>query len=125
MDVAIGCQHRYMDTVFDAKMLVKEGKVKGEDYYLKFWNLQIDQFQYWTLGYIETEIYRYWMQCRHRESERNETLGGISYDAGWKLAQEQLCPPPAFVEFMTKVFHGDLEVALAGKNQARANMYAR
>jgi len=125
MDVAIECQNRFMDTVYDARSLVEDGKMGDHSYYLRFWNLQIDQYQYWALGYVKTDIYRYWMRCRFREWSHNKTLDRMDYRQGWEFAIEQLSPPLGFIEFMTKVFNGSIENALDGKKEARSRMYAR
>ena len=91
IDVTINCQKRFDTIVWESVRLINEGKVEVEEYYERYWNLQLEQFQYWKLGFINDEIYKYWMSARFKEWNQNKSIGEISYQDGWHKAAEYYC----------------------------------
>jgi hypothetical protein len=76
----------------------------------RFWSLQFDQFLWWRHGFVDPEVFHYWMLSRY--SELNRTVISLSnhekvfhaavYERCWTLATQSWAKPPKndFVEFV-------------------------
>lgn len=62
---------------------ITDSNVSPDLYYRRFWSLQFDQYNYRKLGFLDAQIFQYWMQCRHDDWNRNPTVGGKSYQDSW------------------------------------------
>jgi hypothetical protein len=47
--------------------IMNKQDIEWDDFYGRFWSLQLDQFNYFKLGTIKPGDFFYWMICRHRE----------------------------------------------------------
>lgn len=104
LDVVVKCQERYDRIAFDAKHAVKT-RDEALDYYVRFWSLQWDQFEFWEDGVIGKERYGFWMSCRNQEWGMNESVVGVSYRDGWAWAVDhQGWRGNGFYTHMQKVF---------------------
>lgn len=72
-------------------------------FYNRYWALQFDQFTYWLQGFVDDEIFRYWMMERHDAWLANPVFAGISYRNGWDKAMVGW----TYTEFITfmKIVH--------------------
>lgn len=65
IDVTMHFQHAY-DELEMLKTHVNS--IEAARYWFnRFWNLQARQYEYWLNGYIEDDIFVYWMMCRWNE----------------------------------------------------------
>lgn len=122
---------RYEEIAFDQKERVKAlraesaqdkelAREKAVSYYRRFWDLQLEEYQFRCDGLIDERIYASWMDFRHEEYRGNEALQGITYQDGWKevsdyfLNRERSKRPyyANFISFMEKVFKGETEADL-------------
>lgn len=116
VDVIIHFNKVYDEIAFREHLLLQSDptaatEARVQQYYRRFWNLQLEQFFMFKKGYIEHDIFRYWMQCRQDEMKANQSLGHMSYKQGWEQASKTL-KATEFEVFMSHVFL-DLEGALA------------
>jgi hypothetical protein len=102
VDVILQCTKRYDDLVWVQKHQVYEKKLPATTYYIRFWNLQLEQFQFWLLGFLSDEIFKYWLTCRFKEWKEDKAEGEVGYKDGWGRAMEVL-PRSAFITFMQRV----------------------
>lgn len=79
-----------------------------QQHYRRFWNLQLEQFIMFRKGFIEPDIFRYWMQCRYDEMKANEVVGDMTYKQGWEQASKTL-KRTDFEIFMNHVFVDPLD----------------
>ncbi len=115
VDVIIHFNKIYDEVAFREYMFLKEDPVAATDarlrqHFRRFWNLQLEQFIMFKKGYIDPDIFRYWMQCRHEEMKTNERLGSMTFKEGWDYASKML-KNTDFEIFMNHVFV-DLKGAL-------------
>lgn len=103
IDLMSSFQNRYDDIMHTSKKLSNEGILDGVIYYERFWNLQLEQWQYFNKGYVDCSTYSYWMLCRYREWIKNDSVGGITFQDGFKLGLSGL-EAPKFKSFMSTVF---------------------
>jgi hypothetical protein len=111
VDVMLRCQERYDDIVWNYKQKVRNSGIDELEFYERFWELQVEQFQYWRKGYISDEIYECWAYQRHREWLENKNLRSLSYQDGWK----KICGlevQNVFTQFMNLVFSGNISEAM-------------
>ncbi len=117
IDLLAEFQRRYDEVTYDVKGKVQAqpqvGQVRPEEYYRRYWDLQLEQHQYWKSGYITREIYSSWMDFRRREWLANEQVGGKSYQDGWQEAKRYL-DDYEFSNFMERVFNGDRTAYING-----------
>jgi hypothetical protein len=107
LDLMLRCQERYERIYYDIRSETNHGSRKAEEYYDRYWGLQIDQYQYWKEGFIDSETYSYWMHLRNLEWQQNDKVGELSYQDGWKYAIKHLgLDGSDFHRFMTSVFNG-------------------
>lgn len=114
IDLKKDYQKRYDELVWDI-----QSKVKNDNDALKwherFWNLQLEQYEYWIQGFIDHDEYEYWMEFR-RTSYRNkfnpfdDNSITISFEKGWEESVEKLklhMHKKRFDDFMDKIFNSD------------------
>ena len=111
LDLANAYQTRYNEANWREKQQVERGELSADIWYEKFWNLQLEQYQYWRMGYIPSDIFEYWLRLRRKEWETNSSLGEKTYREGWHLGKACFSDPH-FAEFMNLVFDGDIRRAL-------------
>ncbi len=110
LDVASDFNKRYDDILY--VMLPKVGKdVPVEAYYHRFWNLQVDQYHAWQLGFVPNSYFAYWMQERHLEAKENQSVGGVPFQECWKSAKLGL-RDKEFAGFMEVVITDSVETAM-------------
>ena len=119
---------RYEEIVFDEKEKVKSlrartpkekeiARKKAFSYYHRFWDLQLEEYQFRCDGLIDKRIYASWMDFRRGEHRDNDNLQGITYKEGWEESKKYFLdrePSRApyytyFTGFMEKVFQGDTQ----------------
>ncbi|HEX4055475.1 MAG TPA: hypothetical protein VHX86_14515 [Tepidisphaeraceae bacterium] len=97
IDLMRAFQERYDKLRWDIAKDVK-GKQTAREFYSRFWNLQLEQYEYWQHGLIDDRIYTYWMQMRRTEwGETDPFLFSHkcpkpSYHDGWTIAAAVLKP---------------------------------
>jgi hypothetical protein len=119
---------RYDELVFEVKPRTMSAPANSDDekkaaqlmafsYYHRFWDLQLEEYQFWREGLIDKQIYASWMDFRRSEMQNNESLQGISYRQAWDEMTKYLKgrERPAlnyyseFINFMDGVFQGKSE----------------
>ena len=111
IDLMRSFQDRYDKLVFEAADQVKNGE-EAERFFYRYWNLQLEQYEYWKQGYIDDRVYAYWMAFRRAEYKEDEKLfkrhPAATYKQGWEKAKEllklDLHPIGDFQEFIEEVF---------------------
>jgi hypothetical protein len=79
----------------------------------RFWSLQFDQFVWWQHGFVDPEVFRYWMLSRQAEFDRklseaprHEIIFHTAvYVTSWNYAAASWAKPPkhAFVHLIEEV----------------------
>jgi hypothetical protein len=112
MDVYNACSVRYEKIVAESQRLSKldiDDK-DGIGYYLRFWELQHNQFIFFQRGYIDTRIMIAWMNWRKDEYRDNVRLSDknstIDYKWGWRHAADRF-KNTEFTNFIEEVHAGD------------------
>jgi hypothetical protein len=101
-----------------------QGQVQPlEDYYYRFWDLQLEQYQLWSLGFITPEIYSSWMSFRRSEWNSKDMVGGMTCQQAWRAVKERL-KNDKFSRFMDKVFQTDETLALTPELLSKLNAAA-
>ncbi len=59
-------------------------------YYERFWTLQFDQYTYWRKGFVDLEVFEYWMENRYIEWQQNLRFGDMTYQDGFEAVKETL-----------------------------------
>jgi len=70
-----------------------------DDYYYRFWNLQLEQWQTHRLRLLPDDLFNLWMKLRHTDFDQNKKLGNTSFREGWDKMKGILAEPE-FIEFM-------------------------
>jgi hypothetical protein len=86
----INFQERYARIVFGLRPTANKGLYEPELYYELYWRLQRDQYEAWRARRLDGYIFWYWMHMRQLEWCRNEVVGTISYQEGWRHAVKRL-----------------------------------
>ena len=84
---------RYDFICFELRKKLENGEYPLEDYYLRFWTLQQDQYISWIEGFLDDYIYETFMKTRRKEySERDKKflINGKDYEYGFNLAKDKL-----------------------------------
>jgi len=74
----------------------EKSEVAINSYFLKFWNLQIEQFQYYIKDYIVEDAFLYWMRNNIQNINNHFKIEHITYKEGWERASE-IIPNKSFV----------------------------
>ncbi len=120
LDLMMQCQGRYERIHYDVRSEAVSGQRDHREYFERYWALQHDQYQYWKDGFIDEDIYFYWMYLRHLEWERNEKLRTMTYQDGWAFSVEHLGREGSdFHRFMRSVFRGRHRLVTAYDKQSK------
>lgn len=57
-------QNRYSDLIWNVKKSVGKDSILEDEYYQRYWHLQLEQYQYFIRGFIDIEIFKSWMDYR-------------------------------------------------------------
>jgi hypothetical protein len=115
---------RYEEIVFDQREKVESLPAntpkeilekKARSYYHRFWDLQLEEYQFRCSHLIDERIYSSWMDFRYGEFRENADLQGINYRTGWEEAKDYFSKREPqkkryytnFIGFMDKVFNGE------------------
>jgi len=106
----------YDEIRFETSQKVTSGQYKYEEYVLRFWNLQIDQYLAWIQGYVPDLNYQMWMKnlrAAYQDAREKEKLyTGESYRYGYGQAKKELEEQAAiFFEFIERI-HNENETAV-------------
>lgn len=97
-------QKRYEAIKYDVGVADLRSNSDWENYYLKYWNLQFEQFEYFKKGYIDESIYTYWLIVRYGEYHENAKTGKMNYKNGWDFVSDKTVSTE-FKSFMERVFN--------------------
>jgi hypothetical protein len=107
VDVMLRCQERYDQITWRYKDTILKSDIPEIHFYDRFWELQIEQFQYWQKGYITDEIFEHWMFQRKREWAENNKIKKLSYQDGWKKIYG-FRVDNKYTQFMERIFQGEI-----------------
>jgi len=113
LDVMLQCQSRYERVAFELKHRANHEAYDPMEFYVQFWNLQIDQHRLWLEGFIPDATYAYWLFCRHNEWQENDPVGSsqtkaITYKDGFEEGARRLhVVDTPFYNDMKRVFAGE------------------
>jgi len=107
VDVMLRCQERYDQIIWKYKETILKSNIPEIHFYDRFWELQIEQFQYWQRGYITNEIFEHWMFQRKREWVENNKVKDLSYQDGWKKIYG-FRVDNKYTQFMERIFQGEI-----------------
>jgi hypothetical protein len=65
----------------------------AKKYYGRFWNLQLEQYEYWRQGFIKDDIYANWMGMRRHAFQNDEDVFPrdiCTFTRAWDHAKESL-----------------------------------
>lgn len=98
----------YDEIRFELSQRVINGQYNYEEYVLRFWNLQLDQYLSWIQGYIPDITYEVWMKnlrTAYQDAQEKEKLyKGESYRYGYQVAKKEFQEQAeSFFEFLDKV----------------------
>ena len=130
LDVVAMYQRRFDEIRFNS--IGRVGTAEGpsaDDYWRRFWNLQLEQFNQWFQGYIPDDTYRYWMNSRVSERNRGWSVGGKTAKEGWEGSMDVMEGTGYFL-FMSIVFDSGVDQAMHyakkdGKKLLRAKTAAK
>jgi len=111
VDVMMVFHKRYDELKFEKKPNDKKSLDSGEltdelkNYYYRFWNLQLDQWQYSKLDFLDDEIYSHWLTLRRIERNNLSEIEKDVYDKGLEHAKKMISIDE-FSEFIDKVVYG-------------------
>jgi hypothetical protein len=106
VDVMLAFTDRYQGLLWVDRQLVAQGLMLEEEYYFKYWDLQLDQYHYWKRGYVDPTTFSYWMDSRYADWNENQMTGQISYQEGWRMTKDRL-QDPDFSRFIDQVVSGN------------------
>jgi hypothetical protein len=102
--------HKRYDMLYDKKREAKTADLQRE-YYIRFWELIVEEYGDWTAGYIPPGVWSAWMKQRQEEHTRNKPIGdaqGMTFRAGWEMYSEfAKGRQDEFIAFMNRVYQGD------------------
>ncbi|MDJ0724571.1 MAG: hypothetical protein QNJ38_05610 [Prochloraceae cyanobacterium] len=105
----------YDEIRFETSQKVSNGQYNYEEYVLRFWNLQLDQYLAWIQGYVPNINYQMWMKnlrSAYQDREEKEKLyKGESYRYGYGQAKKELeSQAPSFFVFIEKIHNQEVSV---------------
>lgn len=72
--------------------------------YIRYWNLQIDQFLYFVSGFISPDVYAYWVFEKVRSFKNDKEICGVSFEDGYnRSVVERGVYDENFQGFMTQI----------------------
>lgn len=114
-------QDRYDNLVWEIAPAVHDD-AGARAYYGRYWNMQLEQFEYWQQGLIEDDVYAYWMALRratYNDPARPfPSLPDYTFARGWEEAKQDLhvdVDTYGFGRFMEEVMktHHDVRAIMA------------
>jgi hypothetical protein len=129
IDLRQSFQKRYEELVFDGKdkasaPVQDQGQAQklAIGYYHRFWDLQLEEYQYWKDGLVDAEVYASWMDFRRLEWKANDPLQGVTYQQAWAEVKvyflnhetNRIAYYKEFTDFMEGVFQGKTETYAKG-----------
>jgi hypothetical protein len=104
----------HANTRFDALVRAKyEGKDTPRTYYMRFWSLQLDQFDAWELDLLPNRLYQRWLEQRYIDWRADTTYEGVgrqnqpeslSFQQGWEMVRKEWAQnDQRFIGFMEDV----------------------
>ncbi len=104
IDVRMECQRRF-DSILEDMANAPEDHIHVKSLYLRYWELQLVQFNCWMEKLLRDDTYMYWMSRRFLEYHVNLSIGGIDYREGWAYAKKMLYDKN-FIKFIDLVLEG-------------------
>src|SRR4051794_721938 len=98
IDVRMECQRRF-DLILEDMSNAKNNRGHVKSLYLRFWELQLVQFNCWKEDLLRPDTYMYWMSRRFIEHQVNVPIHGMDYRDGWQYAKRMLYDKN-FIKFM-------------------------
>lgn len=99
---------RYDYIYFDLRQKVKKDEQYPiEDYYIRFWSLQQDEYISWLQGFLDDNAYKMFLKARKQEYLNKAVIiqGKLGYKEGFDLAQKELAGQTnKFFSFIYRVF---------------------
>jgi len=96
----------------EANTKTREKQIKL--FYIRFWNLQSDQFNFWLQGLIPERNYLSWLKVRQQEYELDvEIAPDTSFRKGWDMVKKD--HEEEFQKFMESVFEKGPQKTLEDK----------
>jgi hypothetical protein len=71
-------------------------------FFERFWTLQFDQYTFWRMGFVDDDVFEYWMENRYINWKQNLFFGDMHYQDGYKSIVETL-RQPRFRKFMDEL----------------------
>jgi hypothetical protein len=115
IDLLQSFQKRYDELAYDMRPKIKPDEPdRAHVFYMRFWNLNFEEYQYCKADLIDRTIYSTWMGSRKLEWDINDPVGGIRYQDSWTSARDVMIQHDygghhdykEFVDFMDGVFQG-------------------
>lgn len=111
-DVLMDCTRRFENLVslrYQLETSVAEKKLPAAQaarrYYTVYWNLQLDQFNYFLLGLLPREVLATWMMDRLALLQRGEEVLGTRFEDGWQnIGSRQMLNYSDFSSFVDTVW---------------------
>jgi len=95
IEITYDFQKRF-ESIYSEYNIGKKSDDEINSYFLKFWNLQIEQFQYYIKDYIDEDAFLYWMRHSIKKINNHLKIENITYKEGWEHASE-IIPNKRFV----------------------------
>jgi len=95
IEITYDFQKRF-ESIYSEYNIGKKSDDEINSYFLKFWNLQIEQFQYYIKDYIDEDAFLYWMRHSIQKINNPLKIENITYKEGWEHASE-IIPNKRFV----------------------------
>jgi hypothetical protein len=94
----------------------------ARSYFSRYWNMQLEQYEYWQEGLIEDDVYAYWMGLRREAYNDAEyrpfrTFPDYTFQQGWAFAKDDL-----HVERDTYRFEPFMQEVMTGTRSIEAIM---
>jgi hypothetical protein len=124
VDVMMVFHKRYDELKFEKEPMEKQTSVDGEltqdlkNYYYRFWNLQLDQWQYSKLDFLDDEIYSHWLNSRRLEWKSLDEYEKNVYKIGLEYAMKMI-GNEEFKVFIYKVVFEDEKISKLIKLEKR------
>lgn len=128
IDLMTHFQNRYDTLMWEVSPAVAD-EATASAYFSRYWNMQLEQYEYWQQGLIEDDVYSYWMSLR-RETYRDEAyrpfrgFPDYTFQQGWDFARADLhvdVDTYGFGSFMNEVMTGTRDIDAILREYKRPN----
>jgi hypothetical protein len=117
IDLMTHFQNRYDTLMWEVSPTVDE-EVEAQAYFSRYWNMQLEQYEYWQQGLIADDVYAYWTSLRRATYNDAayrpfRTFPDYTFQQGWEFARADLhvdVDTYGFGSFMQEVMTGDREI---------------